>query len=168
MNLTGDVRLAQNKCISTSLKTNNKSSSTPYINLQLFEDCEEDQLDNKDNQCSEIIPNKQLTDHDNMLNIRNHRTRSNSLDNPSHRSSATDLPMDTTRNVLTRRGALDPTEQHKLRTYVRHRKNSIVQHVIGYNYDDKSIVGGLYTRIGIGSKLNKNIEITVGHLNGSF
>ncbi|CAF1342487.1 unnamed protein product, partial [Rotaria sordida] len=29
-------------------------------------------------------------------------------------------------------------------------KNSIVEHVIGYNYDDNSVVGGLYTRVGIG------------------
>ncbi len=56
---------------------------------------------------------------------------------------------------MTRRHALDSIEQHHLRTYIRRRKNSIVQHVIGYNYDDHSTAGGLYTRVGIGSKLNK-------------
>ncbi|CAF1480573.1 unnamed protein product [Rotaria sordida] len=30
-------------------------------------------------------------------------------------------------------------------------KNSTVEHVIGYNYDENSIVGGLYTRVGIRS-----------------
>jgi hypothetical protein len=35
------------------------------------------------------------------------------------------------------------------------RRDSIVEHVIGYNYDDNSTVGGLYIRVGIGSKLNK-------------
>ncbi len=60
---------------------------------------------------------------------------------------------------LTRRRALDPIEKHHLRTYIRQRKSSIVQHVIGYNYDDNSTAGGLYTRAGIGSKLNKKIEM---------
>ena len=57
-----------------------------------------------------------------------------------------------TRNVLTRRHALDPGGVHNLRSYMRHRKDSIVQRVIGYNYDDHSTAGGLYIRVGIGSK----------------
>ncbi|CAF2954752.1 unnamed protein product [Rotaria sp. Silwood2] len=60
--------------------------------------------------------------------------------------------MDTVRDILTRRRALDPAEKHNLIAYVRHRRESIFQHVIGYNYDDNSIVGGLYTRVGIGSE----------------
>jgi hypothetical protein len=86
-----------------------------------------------------------------------HRNQLNSLDNPSHGSSVTKPLTDTTRDILTRRRALDPIEEHDLKTYVHRRRNSIVQHVIGYNYDDNSIVGGLYTRVGIGSKLKKNI-----------
>ncbi len=70
--------------------------------------------------------------------------------------------MDTTRSVSNRRHALAPTEKQDLRTYMRRRRNSIVQHVIGYNYDDNSSVGGLYTRVGIGSKLNKSILVIVG------
>jgi hypothetical protein len=70
---------------------------------------------------------------------------------------------------FTRRHALDSTETHHLKTYIRRRKNSIVQHVIGYNYDDDSTAGGLYTRVGIGSKLNKkNLSDYTSHLNGSF
>ena len=80
------------------------------------------------------------------------RERSNSLDNVSFRSTPKKVSIDLTRDVLTRRHALDSTESHHLRSYVRHRKNSIVQHVIGYNYDDNSTAGGLYTRVGIGSK----------------
>ncbi|CAF2681587.1 unnamed protein product [Rotaria sp. Silwood2] len=76
--------------------------------------------------------------------------------------------MDTVRDILTRRRALDPAEKHNLIAYVRHRRESIFQHVIGYNYDDNSIVGGLYTRVGIGSKLNKKILANAVHLIRSF
>jgi hypothetical protein len=61
--------------------------------------------------------------------------------------------VDTTRDVSRRRPALDLGGAHNLRTYVRHRKDSIVQRVIGYNYDDHSTAGGLYIRVGIGSKI---------------
>lgn len=55
------------------------------------------------------------------------------------------------RDALTRRRALDIAETQDLKIYMRHRRDSIVQHVIGYNYDDHSTAGGLYTRVGIGS-----------------
>ncbi len=55
-------------------------------------------------------------------------------------------------HVLTRRQTLDPNGTHTLRNYVSHRKDTIVQRVIGYNYDDHSTAGGLYIRVGIGSK----------------
>jgi hypothetical protein len=55
-------------------------------------------------------------------------------------------------NVLIRRQTLDPSGTRSLRNYVRHRKETIVQRVIGYNYDDHSTAGGLYIRVGIGSK----------------
>ncbi|CAF3776162.1 unnamed protein product [Rotaria sordida] len=75
----------------------------------------------------------------------------------NHHSSAATSPTDTTRDITTRRRALDPLGKHHLIKYVRHRRDSIVQHVIGYNYDDNSVVGGLYTRVGIG----KFVEGTV-------
>ena len=153
MNTAGGVPLTQNKRISTSAVANPKSSSTPHINLQLFDDGEKTHSD--DNERPEITFAEHSADNDNTIKFRDHRGKSNSLDDLSCRSSATKSLMDTTRDVLIRRGALDPGEQHDLRTYVRQRKNSIVQHAIGYNYDDNSMVGGLYTRVGIGSKLNK-------------
>jgi hypothetical protein len=55
-------------------------------------------------------------------------------------------------HVVSRRQALDPSGTHTLRNYVSHRKDTIVQRVIGYNYDDHSTAGGLYIRVGIGSK----------------
>jgi hypothetical protein len=143
--LADDVRLARHKHISTSSEANRISSTTTCINFQLFDEPEKDQLDDNDNEHSEINGN-----HD-------HRNQLNSLDNPSHGSSVTKPLTDTTRDILTRRRALDPIEEHDLKTYVHRRRNSIVQHVIGYNYDDNSIVGGLYTRVGIGSKLNKKM-----------
>ncbi|CAF1471933.1 unnamed protein product, partial [Didymodactylos carnosus] len=54
------------------------------------------------------------------------------------------------RNTDDRRSALDTGGINNLRAYIRHRKDSIVQHVIGYNYDDKSTAGGLYIRVGTG------------------
>lgn len=58
-------------------------------------------------------------------------------------------------NVLMRRQVLDPTGTHTLRNYVSHRKDTIVQRIIGYNYDDHSTAGGLYIRVGTGSKKNE-------------
>jgi hypothetical protein len=85
--------------------------------------------------------------------------KSQSLDNLSTKSSVImRRHVDTTRDVATRRHALDPGGAHNLRSYVRHRKDSIVQRVIGYNYDDHSTAGGLYIRVGIGSKINNRIN----------
>ncbi|CAF1283118.1 unnamed protein product [Rotaria sordida] len=148
--LTGDARLARNKFISTSSEANQKLSITSYINLHLFDEPEKDELDDNDNEQSKINDNKLSTDNNDTFSFRNHHNKLNSLDNLSHRSLVTQSPTDTTRDIFTRRRALDPNEQHNLKTYIHHRKNSIVQHVIGYNYDDNSIVGGLYTRVGIG------------------
>lgn len=50
-----------------------------------------------------------------------------------------------------RRRMFDPKGTHTLRKDVSNRKNTIVQRVIGYNYDDHSTAGGLYIRVGIGS-----------------
>jgi len=165
ISLTRDVRLAQNKRTSTVSEASQESSITPCSNLQLFEACDEDQLnDNNDNEQPEITPNKQSQDNEHRVSFHDHRDKPNSSENLAPRLSA----MDSTRSVLTRRHALAPTEKQDLRTYMRRRRNSIVQHVIGYNYDDNSSVGGLYTRVGIGSKLNKSILVIVGRLNGSF
>ncbi|CAF3873782.1 unnamed protein product [Rotaria sordida] len=150
--LTGDARLARNKFISTSSEANQKLSITSYINLHLFDEPEKDELDDNDNEQSKINDNKLSTDNNDTFSFRNHHNKLNSLDNLSHRSLVTQSPTDTTRDIFTRRRALDPNEQHNLKTYIHHRKNSIVQHVIGYNYDDNSIVGGLYTRVGIGTR----------------
>jgi hypothetical protein len=163
-----EAHLAQNKLPSISLETNRHLSLTPYTNLQTFEEGEEDQLNENHNEEPEIIPNEQPTDNQNTLSFHDHHTKSKSLDDVSHQSSVTKSPIDTTRDVLDRRRALTTTQEHSLRTYVRHRKNSIVQHVIGYNYDDNSSVGGLYTRVGIGSKLNKTISFITDHFNESF
>ena len=63
--------------------------------------------------------------------------------------------MDSRRDTLFRRHALDVSDTQNLKSYVRYRRDSIVQHVIGYNYDDHSTAGGLYTRVGIGSKMTE-------------
>ncbi|CAF1444651.1 unnamed protein product [Rotaria sp. Silwood1] len=136
--------------MSTSSEANRKPSITSYINLPLFDESEKNQLDDNDNEQSEINGNKPSTGNDDTFSFRDQRSKLKSLGNLSHRSSVTKTPTNTTRDIFTRRRALDPIEQHNLKTYVLHRKNSIVEHIIGYNYDDNSIVGGLYTRVGIG------------------
>jgi hypothetical protein len=100
-----------------------KFSATPHYNLQLFQNSDDD---------------------DEIESIR-HENHSQSLDDLS---AIINRPTP----VLTRRKALDPNETHTLRTYVCHRKDTIVKRVIGYNYDDHSTAGGLYIRVGIGSK----------------
>ncbi len=130
------VKIPTNTLNRLVLEVNQESLTTPNMNLKFFDTCEEDQLNENDQ--TEIIENENPF----------HRVTS---ENGSCRSSA----LDTTRDVLTRRHALDSTEKQDLRIYMRHRRDSIVQHVIGYNYDDNSIVGGLYTRVGIGSKIKK-------------
>lgn len=157
---TGDVRFIENTRVSVSSETNRKSLNAAYINLPLSDDSADDQLDHNDNEKPEKKSNEQSTENINQISFRGDRGRSNSLDDLSRRSSAGKPPTELTRNVSIRRRALDPMEKQNLRTYVRHRKNSIVQHAIGYNYDDSSNVGGLYTRVGIGSKLS---EKNIGH-----
>ncbi|CAF4132122.1 unnamed protein product, partial [Rotaria sordida] len=150
MSLIGDIRLTRNKFLPILSEANGKSSITSFINVQLFDEPKKDQLDDNDNEQSEINGNKLSTDNNDTFSFHDHHSKLNSLDNVSHQSLGTKSPIDTTRDIFTRRRALDPIEQHDLKTYIHHRKNSIVQHIIGYNYDDNFIVSGLYTRVGIG------------------
>jgi hypothetical protein len=131
--LTNDVHLAGNKLISTSTEANTKASTTTCIDLQVVHESEENQFDNSENKRPEMNVNELSTDNKDTVIFHNHHSKSNSLENLSHQPSATKSPTDMTRGVSTR------------------------QHVIGYNYDDNSTVGGLYIRIGIGSKLNRKI-----------
>jgi hypothetical protein len=101
-----------------------KCSSIPHFNLQLFNDSDQEEDE-------EIEP----------IKSKNH-SPSKSFDDISDRPT----------HILTRRHTLDPNGIHTLRNYVSHRKDTIVQRVIGYNYDDHSTAGGLYIRVGIGSK----------------
>ena len=155
--LSDDVHLARNKLLSTSTEANRKASTTTCIDLQVVHESEEDQLDNSEDKRPEMNLNELSTDNKDTLSFHDHRSKSSSLENLSHQPSATKSPIDMTGGVSTRRHALGATKQLDLRPYVRHRRDSIVQQVIGYNYDDNSTVGGLYIRIGIGSKLNKKI-----------
>ena len=83
-----------------------------------------------------------------------------STTNEDNESNIISRPM----NVLNRRQTLDPNGRHTLRNYVCLRKDTIVQRVMGYNYDDHSTAGGLYIRVGIGSK-RKTTRIGVENLN---
>lgn len=159
--LVGDVRFSQNKSISISSDANRKSVNTAYVNIPLIDDHVDDESDHAENEQPEKTSNEQSMENVDESDSHEERARSNSLDDYSRRSSTVKSPIELKRNVSIRRHALDPMESHNLKTYVRHRKNSIVQHAIGYNYDDSSSVGGLYTRVGIGSKLiqkNKSIN----------
>ncbi len=142
--------------------------STPYFNLQLFDDSDEFQSDDNDNEkkSNERLGTSSIKrtheeeeeddddDNDENVSLRHTRPKSHSLDDLSTKSSIImRRHVDTTRDVSRRRPALDLGGAHNLRTYVRHRKDSIVQRVIGYNYDDHSTAGGLYIRVGIGSKI---------------
>ena len=141
----------------------NNSPSTPHFNLQLFDDSDEFHTDEDENEqknerrgtshAKRTHEDDDDDDDDNRTSLRHTHSRSHSLDDVSRRSSSMlQRHEDTTRDVLTRRHALDPGAANKLQTYVRHRKDSIVQRVIGYNYDDHSTAGGLYIRVGIGGK----------------
>lgn len=133
MDLTDDVDLARNKLISTSTEANTKALTTTCINLQVVHESEKDQVHNNEDKHPEMNLNRLSTDNKDTLSFHDHHNKLNSLENLSHQSSATKLPTDMTRGVSTR------------------------QHAIGYNYDGSSTVGGLYIRVGIGSKLNKKI-----------
>lgn len=84
-------------------------------------------------------------------------------ENVSNQSLKDQSLVEIKRDVFMRRRALDITETQDLKTHIQHRRNSIVQHVIGYNYDDHSTAGGLYTRVGIGSKIDRKIGSTHTH-----
>jgi hypothetical protein len=155
-----NIHLSRNKHTSPTVNEHNsKSTTTPFFNVHLFDDSDEFQSeDNADENIKQrrgTNSSKQTHDDEDgdHESLHNARSRSHSLDDSSVKSSSAMRPRaDTTRNVLTRRRALDPGAAHNLRSYVRHRKDSIVQRVIGYNYDDHSTAGGLYIRVGIGSK----------------
>jgi hypothetical protein len=97
-NLIGDVK--RNKLIPTSPEVNQKPSITPEINLQLFDDLNEDQSD--DSEHSEMSNTKPSTDNDDTVHFHDHHRKSNSLDNLEHQSSVTKSPTDTTREVAIR------------------------------------------------------------------
>ncbi|CAF3811285.1 unnamed protein product [Rotaria sordida] len=131
----------------------------PSFNLQLFDDSDEFQSEDNDNENSheqnEINSHKQTHDNDDDddddKSLRHTDKKSHSFDDLSAISSdVVRKRYNRTRSVSSRRPALDPGGAHNLRTYVRHRKDSIVQRVMGYNYDDHSTAGGLYIRVGIG------------------
>ena len=132
------------------------SSTTPHFNLQLFDDSDEFQSDDEQKKNNSVKLLNVDDDEDDEGdreedNIHLTRSKSLSLGNLSTKSS-----MLIRRNLYVRRAAMDPGEMHHLRNYVQHRKDSIVQRVIGYNYDDHSTAGGLYIRVGIGSKEREN------------
>ncbi|CAF0789140.1 unnamed protein product [Rotaria sp. Silwood1] len=130
----------------------------PSFNLQLFDDSDEFQSENNDdennheqNETSSFKPVQDDDDDDDDKSFRPTNRKSQSLEDLSSKSSdVLRKRYDRTRSALSRRLALDPGGVHNLRTYVRHRKDSIVQRVMGYNYDDHSTAGGLYIRVGIG------------------
>ena len=131
--------------------------SKPYFNLQLFNDSDEFQSEDHERRgtsSTRRTHDDEDGDEDDANGSLHHaHSKSQSLDNLSIKSSVIMRKhVNPTRDVSTRRHALDPGAAHNLRTYVRHRKDSIVQRVIGYNYDDNSTAGGLYIRVGIGSK----------------
>ena len=156
--LTDDDSVVLSKPIFTSLEASPKPLITPEINLPLSNDSDNDSLDDNNDEQTDPNVNKPLTETSDMFTFPNRYGISNSTDNVFDQTSVVRPSMDATRNISTRRRALDPTGKQSLRTYVRHRTSSIVQHVIGYNYDDNSTVGGLYTRVGIGSELKKEIS----------
>jgi len=159
--LTDDAHLVRNKLIPTSTEANREASTTSCIDLQVLHELEDDRLDNSEDKQPEMNLNGISTDNKDTLSFHDHHSKSNSLENLSHRPSATKSPTD-----IPRGGSI---QQRELRPYVRHRRDSIAQHVTGYNYDDNATVGGLYIRIGIGSKLiKKKYESLLANLNGSF
>ena len=105
-----------------------KFPSTPHFNLKLLH-----HIDDHDEECEE----EEEESHTSLDQTDSQSQSSISIHRPAH--------------VLTRRQTLDPNGNHTLRNYVSHRKDTIVQRVIGYNYDDHSTAGGLYIRVGIGS-----------------
>ncbi|UJR22573.1 hypothetical protein I4U23_025620 [Adineta vaga] len=102
-----------------------KLNSIPQFNLELFNNSDDDEETHSIK--STLNDDIQSSQSDNLSSV-----------------------MARPRNILMRRQVLDPTGTHTLRNYVSHRKDAIVQRIIGYNYDDHSTAGGLYIRVGIG------------------
>jgi hypothetical protein len=150
------------------------TNTTPYFNLKIFDDSDEsagDENEKNDGEQHSTNVNRSSTRDDDEREIVP-ISRSHSLDDISRRSSIYSRPNHnhSARDVLTRRHALDTGGVNHLRNYMRHRKNSIVQRVIGYNYDDHSTAGGLYIRVGIGSKTRREEKDTIDafHFRFSF
>ncbi|CAF1142344.1 unnamed protein product, partial [Didymodactylos carnosus] len=117
----------------------NLVKTTPYYGLKIFDDLELDETHND---------NHSLSDH--------HEDDDDNGGDLEKSLEEMSLPIKRTvhnqrsRAADDRRLALDTGGVSNLRAYIRHRKDSIVQRVIGYNYDDKSTAGGLYIRVGTG------------------
>ncbi|CAF1300975.1 unnamed protein product, partial [Didymodactylos carnosus] len=115
------------------------AKTTPYFDLKLFDDVKLDET-----QENNLSLSDQHTDDDD-----NGGELEKSLEDVSSPIKQT-VHYQRSRNTDDRRLALDKGGISNLRAYIRHRKDSIVQRVIGYNYDDKSTAGGLYIRVGTG------------------
>jgi hypothetical protein len=153
-----NIRLSKNRQIPPSSNEGRPSlPSTPFFNLQLFDDSDEFEsgdIDKKMKTNERRGANSTKQSQDDEESLVHIPSKSQSLDNLSTNSSVTmRKSIDVRRDVTTRRHALDPGAVKNLQSYVRRRKNSIAQRVIGYNYDDHSTAGGLYIRVGIGSNV---------------
>ncbi|CAF4410734.1 unnamed protein product [Rotaria socialis] len=144
------ARIGQKKLILTSPETTPESMAAPYIKITVLDEPEKDRLNGTNDLRVETDSDQVFIENEETISSCDNRIKSNSLDDSENQSVVAKPLIDTTRDILTRRRALDLTAKHDLQAYVRHRRCSIVQHVIGYNYDDNSTVGGLYTRVGIG------------------
>lgn len=135
-------------------EANPDSLTTSHINVKISDDLHKDRLSVDDNMQAETNSDESSPENEETPGFSDDQLKLNSSNELVDRSLIERPSTDATRDILTRRHALGLTEKHNLKAYVRHRRNSIVEHVIGYNYDDNSIVGGLYTRVGIGSMIN--------------
>ena len=55
-------------------------------------------------------------------------------------------------NILISGQNINRNGTHAIENDIHQTKDSIVHRDVGYNYDDHSTAGGLYIRVGIGSK----------------
>lgn len=146
--------LAENETLnqSTPKKTNDETEIEPRNQLEIdLISAEEELTEDDTKKRSHVIDDNEIS------SLPDVHDQSNKSENLSRRSSHKPT-VDTNRDTSYRRHALDPSETKRLRIYGRNRRDSIVQHVIGYNYDDHSTAGGLYTRVGIGSELNRIVQ----------
>ncbi|CAF1052153.1 unnamed protein product [Didymodactylos carnosus] len=116
------------------------AETTSHQDLKLFDDLELDETHGNNHS----LIDQHANDGDNASDLEQ------SLEDVSLPIKRT-VSYQRSRTTDDRRSALDTGGINNLRAYIRHRKDSIVQHVIGYNYDDKSTAGGLYIRVGAGS-----------------